>query len=132
MNYFKALCFIWALIGIGSRIIMHFMGEKWNDWELGSAYKSKKPWFINFIAIIGIMVVIYSWYNVFALNIKLSWIISFLVTSTTLKVSVLLFKYDEFRKFAVITLNDKTKMRALNLAVLILSSVLVLMGLYLY
>lgn len=49
MNYFKLLSFVWAFIGIVSRIIMG--GSKWKEWELGSAYKKKKPMIINIIAI---------------------------------------------------------------------------------
>jgi len=37
-NYFSILCFAWALIGIGSRFIMIYLGQRWNKWELQKVY----------------------------------------------------------------------------------------------
>lgn len=132
MNYFKLLCFIWAAIGLVSRIIMGMMGPKWKDWELGHAYKDKKPPVINLIAITGYMVVLFTWYRVLTDKIPFSWIIALLLSSIVIKVSTLLFRYEAFRAFAVKTLNDSKKMRQLNISVLIFSLTLVLMGIYLY
>ncbi|GAB6109910.1 hypothetical protein [Fusibacter bizertensis] len=69
MNYFKAICLVWAIIGIGSRIIMGVMGEKW---ELNSAYKAQKPKLINALGGIAYGVVIYTWILVFKLDVAYS------------------------------------------------------------
>jgi len=132
MLFFKLLCFLWAAIGIISRLFMYIMGEQWKTWEMNKAYKAKKPWYINLIALISYIIVIYSWYNVFALQVAYSWIIACLVTLTTVKVSILLLNYDGFRSFASTTLNDKKKMLQLNVGVLVFSVVLIGMGIFLY
>lgn len=132
MNYFSILCFVWALIGITSRIIMGIMGEKWKEWELNSAYPSKKPKILNILGIVGYLIVIFTWYMVFISNIKYSWIIAALVSVTVIKISILLFSYKAFRKFASKMLNDKKKMFQLNLGVIVYSVLLIFMGIFLY
>lgn len=132
MNYFSLLCFGWASIGIISRMFMYIMGDQWKEWEMDKAYKAEKPWYINIIGVLGYAIVIYSWYNVIALDVEYSWIISLLVTLTTVKISVLLFNYDGFRQFAITTLKNKRKMMRLNISVVILSTILIGMGLFLY
>lgn len=132
MNYFKAICLVWAIIGIGSRIIMGVMGEKWAKWELNSAYKAEKPKLINALGVIAYGVVIYTWILVFKLDVAYSWVIATLMTLTVVKVSTILFNYKAFRSFAVKTLNDSKKMMLLNISVLIFSIVLIAMGIFLY
>lgn len=131
-NYFQFIYFLWAAIGIGSRIIMLFMKQRWKEWELNSAYKINKPKWVNIVGISGYLLVFYTWYQVIVNNIKYSWIIALLITFTILKVSALLFNYEKFRKFAVIMLNNKKKMSILNSFIIILSIVLILMGIFLY
>jgi len=132
MSYFKILCFVWAFIGIGSRIIMGLMGEKWKEWELNSAYKAKRPIAISFLLAIGISVVIYTWVQVILTDVPLSWIIALLVSMVVIKIGTLIFNYDGFRKFAAETLNSKKKMMTLNAGVILYSLALVLIGLFLY
>lgn len=132
INYFQFVCFLWAAIGIVSRIAMFAMGEKWAKWELESAYKSKKPKWIYAVAIGGYGLIGFTWYKFFTTDIKVSWIVALLITLTVIKISTLLFNYDAFRKFAIETLKDKTKMFKLNIVVILFSITLVLMGVYLY
>lgn len=132
MNYFKILCFIWALIGIVSRIIMSVMGDKWKEWELNSAYKSKRPPSITIIALLGYLLVIVTWYMVWLTRIEKSWIIAALTSLIAIKISSIIFNYDSFRAFASKTLNNKRKMQILNIGVIIYSLVLLFMGLLIY
>lgn len=132
INYFQFICFLWAAIGIISRIAMAVMGEKWDDWELKSAYGSKKPAWINIVGIIGYGMVGFTWYKWFTTDIAYSWVIAVLVSLTVVKISTLLFNYQAFRQFLKITLNNKKKMLYLNVSVVIFSLVLVWMGVHLY
>jgi len=132
MNYFKILCFVWAFIGIGSRIIMGIMGEKWKEWELNSAYKTKRPAAISILLVIGIVIVIYTWIQVILTDVHLSWIIALLVSMVVIKIGSLIFNYNGFRQFASDMLNSKRKMMTLNAGVIVYSIVLVFMGIYLY
>jgi len=132
INYFEFICFLWALIGIGSRVAMAIMQERWKEWELNNAYTAKKPKWVNFAALIAYFLVGYTWYSHFTSNIKYSWIIAILVTSSIIKVSNVMFNYEAFRKFVAATLNDKKKMLQLNISVIIFSVILIWMGIYLY
>ncbi|MGF7059030.1 hypothetical protein [Brassicibacter mesophilus] len=132
MNYFGIICFVWALIGIGSRIIMGVMGEKWNNWELNSAYASEKPKILNVIGVIGYLIVIFTWYMVIISSIEYSWIIAALVSVTVIKISTILFNYKAFRRFVSDMLNNEKKMFQLNLGVVIYSIILIFMGIFLY
>lgn len=132
MNYFMLLCFGWALIGIGSRIIMAMMGDNWKEWEMNSAYKSKRPLSITLIGIFGYALVLFTWYMVWQTDVANSWIIAVLTSLVVIKISTILFKYDVFRAFAAKTLNDKKKMRMLNVGVVIYSGILVCIGVFLY
>jgi len=131
-NYFSLLCFFWAFIGIISRFLIVFLGEKWNKWELNSAYSEEKPKWIYLISIISLFLVIYTWYQVFITEIEYSWIIAALISLTLIKVSALLFNYEQFRTFAKEVLNNKSKLQQLNIGVLLFSIICIGMGLFLY
>jgi len=132
MNYFSILCLIWAAIGIGSRVMMGIMGERWNEWEENSAYAAKRPKIISVVGITGYLLIILTWYMVFVTEVKLGWIMAVLASLTVIKISTLLFNYPAFREFLSKTLNDKKKMMRLNISVIAFSIVLVLMSIFLY
>ena len=131
-NYFNILCFGWAAVGIVSRFLIVFLGDKWNKWELNNAYSKQKPKWIYLVGTFALLLVIYTWYQVLTTNIEHSWIIAVLVSLTLIKVTALLFKYEKFRKFAKDILNSKQKLKQLNISVFTFSLVCILMGLFLY
>jgi len=131
-NYFNYLCFGWAFVGIVTRILMVGLGDRWNKWEMKSAYKEKKPLWIYIISALGLALVIFTWYQVFKLDVRYSWIIALLISLTLVKISALLFKYNEFRKFASETLNNPKKKMKLTISVFIMSIILIVMGIVLY
>lgn len=119
LNYFEFLCFFWAGIGLGSRLLMGLFGSKWKDWEINQTYAAKRPGWIYGIVIIGILLVGFTWYQVVATSIPYSWIIAALITITLVKISALLFAYDRFRQFVSNTLSNRKKFRQLNLGVIL-------------
>lgn len=131
-NYFSILCFLWALIGIVSRIAMGKMGEKWAEWEINRVYKKEKPKYLTYIGIFGYILVILTWFMVFITNIEYSWILAILITLTLFKITKILFSYEKYREFLIETLKDKKKMYQLNTAVITLSIILITMGIFLY
>jgi hypothetical protein len=131
-NYFSYLCFAWATLGIITRILMVGFGDKWNRWEMNHAYSKKKPKWIYGVAIIGVLLVLLTWYKVFSLNVKGSWIIATILSLTLVKISALLFNYEKFRTFASNTLNNPKKKMRLTISVLLMSIVFILLGLFVY
>ncbi len=132
MNYFQVLCLFWAILGIGSRIIMITLGEHWNRWELENAYGKEKPKWVYLVGTLGILLIIYTWYSVFANPVTYSWIIASLISLTAIKIFMLLFQYDKFRDFVEETLNDKNKLALLNSSVAVFSLICIAMALFLY
>lgn len=132
MNFFAALCFFWAAIGIGSRIGMALMGKRWKDWELGKAYTEKKPAWLYVLIIFGAALIITTWVMVFTQDVKYSWIIAVLITLTSVKLGMFMFKYDEFRAFVSRVLSEGKRIAMINTAVLVLAAGLIGMGLFVY
>lgn len=132
LNYFSVLCFVWALIGIGSRIVMIRLGEKWNTWELEKVYAKEKRIWVYFAGLIAVLLVCLTWYKVYTTDIKFAWVIALLISLTLIKVFTLLFHYEKFRLFAKTVLNDKRKLMQLNVAVAIISAVCIGLGIFLY
>jgi len=132
MLFFKITCFVWAAIGIISRIAMALMKEKWAVWEKNSAYKQKRPAWVAAVAMLGILLIAAVWLVYIFAGVPYGWILAALITLTAFKIITLLLNYDKFREFLKKTLADKTKMLGLNIAVIILSAGLVCMGIFLY
>ncbi len=115
-----------------NKILNGFLGGKWNKWELEKAYSESKPKWIYFLGIFSLSIVGFTWYEVFNLEIKHSWIMAVLVTITLIKVFNLVFNYNKFREFVKSVLNDKKKLTQLNVGVLAISIVFIIMGVFLY
>lgn len=128
VNYFSILCFIWALIGVITRVIILKLGKKWNEWEENKAYTEKKPLWLYFIAIAAISIISYTWYMVFTTEIKASWIIATLLTLILFKVLLQIFNYNKFRAFVKKVMSGPRIFRQINIGVLIYSIVLILIG----
>jgi len=132
VSYFSYLCFFWALVGLSSRFFIIKLGNKWNEWELEKIYSQNKPKWIYFLALLGILLVAFTWYKVFTTQINYSWIIALLISLTLIKIFNLLFRYEQFREFVVNTLNDKKRWLKINISIIIFSIILTLMGFFLY
>jgi protein-S-isoprenylcysteine O-methyltransferase Ste14 len=131
-NYFSYLCFVWAAVGVITRVLMVTMGDRWNKWEMEKAYASKKPGWIYVIALLGLIMIAVTWYQVFNLDVRYSWIMAVIVSLTTVKLSALLFKYDQFKQFASETLSNPQKMKTLNVSVLMISIIFIALGVFVY
>ena len=123
---------MWAAVGIGSRIAMAMMGKRWAEWEETQAYRETRPSWVVAVALFGYGLVALTWYVALSQQIPYGWVLALLVTSTTVKVSVLLFNYAAFRDFLQTSLRSRSRMAIINGSVLMLSAVLLWMGLFLY
>lgn len=132
MNVLAAICYGWAAVGIGSRIAMGAMGSKWKSWELSKAYSNERPKWVVLAAIVGILLIGYTWYRAITGPEELGWIVAVLVSLTSVKIGAFLVRYDQFRTFVSKALSDPKKMAALNVAVIIFSGALIAMGAVLY
>ena len=132
MNYYSILCFFWAFIALLCRFFIYRKSAEWKEWELQKAYPTTKPVWVNFVAVFGILLVIFTWYHVLTYSVANSWIIAVLITITLFKAFKLLFKYSQFREFVVRTLNDTKRWKLINILVTCFAIGLILMGIFLY
>ncbi len=130
INYFTILCFAWALLGLLTRILILILGKKWNRWEENKAYSEKKPIWLYFTAILAVFLVGYTWYMVFATNVRQSWLIALLLTTILIKAFLQIFKYQKFKKYLKKVLNDPKLFRRINIVVTLFSLLLILLGLF--
>ncbi len=131
-NYFRILCLLRAVPGIGTRLLMGLLGRRWNNREPEKAYGRRKPEWLTGVCLSGMLLIAYTWYAVFSLDIAHGWIMAMLISLAAVKIYMLIFRYDEFREFVKATLNNKREMFRLNLAVLVFSALCLAMALFLY
>ncbi|WP_113672085.1 hypothetical protein [Vallitalea guaymasensis] len=132
MLYFKIMCFLWAAIGIISRIAMAVMKDNWNKWETTKAYKEKKTLWIYIVCIVGLILIALTWYIYIVYSIPYGWILGILISLTGIKILTLMFNYNKFQEFLHATLYNPKKMLRLNISVIILSLILIAFGIWLY
>ena len=133
MNYFQVFSIVWGVLMIGVRLLIHIIPEKWNDFELERVYKENKPKWIWLVGLIAMFIVGFTWYKELTTDIPYSLILSILITLTLVKVSQLLFNYDNFRKFVYKALvEDRSIVRKINIATTIIGIILILLGIFLY
>lgn len=132
MSYFAGVCYLWALIGIGSRIAMGVMGSRWKTWEVENAYSEGRPAWVTVAAVLGIGLIAFTWFKVFTSDAAYGWVIAVLISLTGIKAAMFIFKYDQFRDFVIRVLENRKLFMALNVVVILFSAALILMGLFLY
>ncbi|MDA8219081.1 MAG: hypothetical protein M0Z94_15865 [Dehalococcoidales bacterium] len=132
LNYFRVLCFAWALVGVVSRGLIVGLGERWNKWEMEQAYSERKPGWVYAVGAGLVVLLGATWYQVVGGDVEHSWIIAALVSLTAVKVYAVVFEYAKFRAFVVRALASPATMRQINLGVLLLSAILIGMGVFIY
>lgn len=133
MNYFEGFSIIWGAIMIVIRAFIHIIPEKWNHFELEKVYKHKRPKWIWIVCLVSILIVSFTWYKELTTNVPYSLIITTLISLTLIKISQLIFNYQNFRAFVRKALvEDRSIIRKINLSTTIIGIILIILGVYLY
>lgn len=133
MNYFQVLSVTFGAALILTRPAIQFFPERWNAFELTRAYTEKQPRWVWFAGLIGLGLVVFTWYMHFTAEVPYSLVITLLFTLTLVKMSQVLFNYRQFRAFAKHVLErDRKTLTIINLSALVLGFVCLLMGFFLY
>ena len=132
MTVLAGICYGWAAIGIGSRIAMALMGSRWDEWETEHAYAERRPAWVVWVALVGIVLIATTWYVALTGEARLGWIVAVLLSLSGVKIGAFLFQYERFRDFVKRALADRQKMMALNGSVIAFSLGLVALGYFLY
>ncbi len=133
MNYFQVLSIAFGLVLILTRPAIQFFPKQWNAFELNTAYTEKQPRWVWYVGLFGFGLVVFTWYKHFTAGIPYSIVITLLLTLTLIKMSQVLFNYQQFRAFVVRVLEkDRKTLALINLFALVLGVGCLLIGIFLY
>lgn len=133
MNYFKIFSIVFGILMVIVRLLIQLIPEKWNKFELEHAYTQKRPAWVWIAAFIGLVVVGITWYMELTTDVRFSIVFTIVITSTLIKVSQVLFNYENFRNFAKKALvEDRSIIVKINIATIALGVGLILLGVFVY
>lgn len=133
MNYFQGLCFFFGALLVLTRPAIQFFPKKWNDFELNTAYTENQPRWVWIVALVGLLLVGFTWYKHLTTDIAYSLVITIILSLTLIKTSQVLFNYQRFRQFVVhVLIEDRKKLAVINTVALILGVVVISLGFNLY
>ncbi|MFO7953145.1 MAG: hypothetical protein R6U91_10150 [Bacillota bacterium] len=133
MNYFEIVSYVFGAIMILTRVAIHLFPEKWNNFELKTAYTENQPRWVWMVGFIGLLLVAFTWYMHFTAGVPYSLVLTILLSLTLVKTYQVLFNYQQFRAFAVRVLErDRKTLALLNIAVLFMGTGTIMMGIFLY
>ncbi len=133
MNYFQILSIAFGLLLILTRPAIQFFPKQWNAFELNTAYTEKQPRWVWVVGLFGLGLVALTWYKHFTAGVPYSIVITLLLSLTLIKMSQVLFNYEQFRVFVVRVLEkDRKTLVLINIFALILGIISLLLGFLLY
>lgn len=97
MNYFKVLGIIFGLAAFLKPFYMHLLPWDENRF-IEKFYSEKRPPYIVLIALLGLALVVLTWYLHFTLDVANSIYLTILFSLTAVKALVLLLDYQKFQK----------------------------------
>lgn len=104
MNYFKVLGVIFGLVAMLKPVYMHII--PWDENKaIGKAYAEKRPAWLIVVAVIGLLLVGFTWYEYIALDIKYSLVLTLLFSLTLIKAIMLIVDYKKFQTWVTGMLN---------------------------
>ncbi|EEG76842.1 hypothetical protein [Dethiobacter alkaliphilus] len=109
MNYFSVLGWIFGLATGLKPVYMHLLPWDENKF-LAKTYSAKRPTWIVPVAVAGLLLVAFTWYQHFTAGVDNSIILTVLFSLTAVKGIVLLFDYNRFQQ-AVAKMLSKDKGR---------------------
>lgn len=97
MNYFKVLGIVFGLAAFLKPFYMHLL--PWDEKSfIEKFYSEKRPPYVIAIALLGLFLIVLTWYMHFTLGIANSIYLTVLFSLTAVKALVLLLDYQKFQK----------------------------------
>lgn len=95
MNYFKALGIFFGLAAMMKPVYMHLLPWDENKF-LAKIYVEKRPVWIIPVALIGLLIVAFTWYIELTTDVTYSMVITIIFSLTAIKALLFLFDYQKF------------------------------------
>ena len=104
MNYFKILGIGFGLIAFLKPFYMHLLPWDENKF-IAKTYTEKRPGWIMWVALTGLILVGLTWYMELTTEIEYSWIVTIMFSLTAIKAMLFIFDYRKFYKWVAGMLN---------------------------
>ncbi|MEW6505762.1 MAG: hypothetical protein AB1457_17520 [Chloroflexota bacterium] len=133
MNYFEGLAIGFGLVMILTRPLIHLFPRRWADFEMNQVYTRRQPVWVWLVGAFGLGLVGWTWYIHFTRPVPYSIVVTLIVSLTLIKLSQVLFNYQQFRTFADRVLHrERRTMNLISLATGLLGLMLIGMGIWIY
>ncbi len=133
MNYFEGLAIGFGLVMILTRPLIHLFPQRWADFEMNRVYTHRQPLWVWLVGVFGLGLVVFTWYRHFTQGVPYSIVVTLILSLTLIKVSQVLFNYQQFRTFADRVLHrERRTMNLISLATGLLGLMLIGMGIWVY
>jgi len=133
MNYFKFLGIVFGLLAMLKPFYMHIIPSDENKF-IAKAYTQKRPIWIVPIAILGLILVAFTWYKKLTTDIAYSIVISIIFSLTAIKALLFIFDYEKFQKWVAGMLEEKKGKKIVVVDVIagIFGSIVIVVSIFLY
>ncbi len=108
MNYFKVLGIIFGFLAMLKPFYMHLIPWDENKF-IAKAYTQKRPKWIVPVAIVGLLLVVLTWYKELTTDVAYSMVITILFSLTSIKALMFIFNYEKFQKWVSGMLAEKNE-----------------------
>ncbi len=133
MNYFQVLGIVFGLAALLKPIYMHVIPWDENKF-IAKAYSAKRPAWVVFVVVLGLGLVVFTWYMHLTTEVPYSIVITVLFSLTAIKGLVLLLDYQRFQQW-VAGMLQRSRGREIvkvDIAVGVFGAALVLLSWFLY
>jgi len=133
MNYFKFLGIVFGLLAMLKPFYMHIIPSDENKF-IAKAYTQKRPIWIVPVAILGLILVAFTWYKKLTTDIAYSIVISIIFSLTAIKALLFIFDYEKFQKWVAGMLEEKKGKKIVVVDVIagIFGSIVIVVSIFLY
>jgi hypothetical protein len=133
MSYFKILGIVFGLAAMLKPIYMHLIPWDENKY-IAKTYSKKRPKWIVPVAIIGLLLVAFTWYKELSTNVAYSIVITIVFSLTAIKALLFIFDYEKFQKWVAGMLAEKggKKIVLVDIVAGIFGAIVIVASIFLY
>lgn len=106
MSYFKVLGIVFGLAAMLKPFYMHLIPWDENKY-IAKAYSKQRPKWIVPVAIVGLLLVAFTWYKQVTTDVAYSMVITIIFSLTAIKALLFIFDYEKFQKWVAGMLAEK-------------------------
>ncbi len=132
MNYFKTLGIIFGLMAFLKPVYLHLIPWDENRF-ISKTYSEKRPSWIVAVALVGLVLVAFTWYMELTTDIRYSLVITLLFSLSAIKAIMFIFDYTRFQNWVAVMINrDKGReIIMIDMLVSLLGLILIIASIFL-